>query len=321
VHWRQDRKFKNKTQTNDTTFSEALPESGVLLGIMLGIRVQNSSAQYDRPKRNIHDLIESIIVKEAGIKSFKDVWGPTVIAEWLLQYGKLPPSFIDQMSANYSFESFPIMFGRYWLDPLFGLDLSKHNEVRLEVKNVFASADLQSTTSIFYDVDYYFLEEGIAPANFISTSQIKSHTWTGNSQEETFKVPKDHKVRRILIGCESYPSSGTGGPSNKCHRNARHLKYMYKTGKDIIMDDDLYRHDQYQPWGFPDFAEIIQNVEPRVGYTIDSMLGRPTVAQIQPSYSADPGADYPCVLDQRMERWLTVRRRRTSTLPRPQSKS
>jgi len=307
-YFRQDRKWKAETQTAGTTFSEALPAAGILDAILLTVRVQNSSAMYDRPKRMIHDHLTKIVVKADGVESFKDVWGPTLIAEWMLQYGRLPPGFIDEMSANYQTEVFPILFGRRFKDGEFGLDLSKFGETRLEITNDYASADLQSDTSIAFDIDLWFLENAVAPANFIGTSQISSHTWTGNSQEWTFKAPKKYKVRRILLGCESYPSDGTSAPSNKEFRNLRLLKYSYLTGTKIHFDDDLYRSDQDALWGFPDYCEVTKNLEPRVGYYVDTLIARPSVFKVTPSYSADPGSDYPCVVDQRMERWLAVRR-------------
>jgi len=308
LYFRQDRKWKNATQTVATTFSEALPEKGILDSILLTVRIYNASAMYDRPKRMPHDLLSSIVVKADGIKSFKDVWGPTVIAEWMLQYGRLPPGFIDEMSANYQTEVIPILFGRRWKDGQFGLDLSKYGETRLEITNAFASADLQSTTSIWYDIDLWFLEEAAAPPNYIGSSQISTHTWTGNSQEHTFKVPKGNKVRRILLGCESYPTDGTSAPSNKEFRNLRYLKYTYKTGNLVLRDDDLYRQDQDQLWGFPDYCEVIKCVEPRTSYYVDTLIARPTSVQVTPAYSSDPTVDTELTFDQRMERWLAYRR-------------
>jgi len=305
---RQDRKWKAETQTAATTFSEALPEAGILSAILIHARVYNASPMYDRPKRMIHDHLTKLVVKADGVESFKDVWGPTAVAEWMLQYKKLPPGIIDEMSSNYQRQTIALLFGRHFADKQYALNLANFGETRLEITNDFTTSDINSATSIWYDIDLYFWERLSPPANFLGTSQISSHTWTGNDQEKVFKVPKKYKVRRILLGCESYPSDGTSAPSNKSFRNLRYLEYSYKSGALVHFDDDLYRNDQDHMWGYPDYCEIEKLVEPRTGYYVDTLIDRPIKYLCTPSYSSDPGADTPITLDQRMERWLTYRR-------------
>jgi len=309
MYFRQDRKWKNETQTEATTFSEALPDAGILDSILLTVRVKNNSALYDQAKRNIWDHITKIVVKADGVEAFKDVWGPTLLAEYAIQYGRLPPGYIDEMSANYQTLVFPILFGRKWKDGGFALDLSKFGETRLEITNDYTTSELDATKNIWFDIDLWFLENAARPPNFIGTSQISSHTWTGNSQEKTFKVPTKYKVRRIFLGCESFMSAATSSQTNKAWRNLRYLKYTYKSGSLVLRDkDDLYRMDQDNLWGYPDFVEVLKNIEPRTGYYYDSGICRPQIVEVTPAYSSDPGSDLEICVDQRMERMLAVRR-------------
>ena len=308
VYFRLDRKWKNEVQTEDTSFSEALPSSGILSAILLKARIYNASAMYDRPLRKISDHLSKIVVKANGVESFKDISGRTLLAEWMLQHKQLPPNFIDEMSSNYQLQVMPILFGRYLNDPDFALDLSRFGEVRLEITNDFSVSDLQATKNIWFDIDLLFMEERSAPANLIGTSQISTRTWTAAEQKHTFKVPTKYRVRRILLGAYDNPADGKSAPSNKCFRNLRYLKYTYNSGGKIVKDDDLYRNDQDCMWGFPDYAEVMYNMEPRTGYYYDTMLGRPVILMVTPSYSADPGSDTELTVDQRMEQHLTVRR-------------
>jgi len=309
VHFRQDRKWKAETITEGTTFSEALPSAGILDAILLTVRIYNNAAHYDVVKPHIWDHITKLVVKADGVESFKDIWGQTSLAQYGVQYGRLPPGYIDLMSSNYQTLVFPILFGRKWKDGKLGLDLSQYGETRLEITNDFAVGDLQATKNIWYDIDLWFLEDAPKPTHFLGASQISIHTWTGNSQEKTFKVPKKYPVRRIFLGCESFRSSATGAQGNKAWRNLRYLKYSYNSAKTILLDsDDLYRSDQDALWGHPDLVEVLLNAEPRTGYTLDVGLCRPLVFKATPSYSADPGSDIPLVVDQRMERLLTWRR-------------
>jgi len=309
LHFRQDRFKKAETITEATTFDEALPDSGILDAIMLTVRIYNAAAMYDRAKPNIWDHITDIVLKADGIEAPIDIWGQTCLAAYGVEYGRLPPGFIDLMSSNYQTLVFPILFGRHFRDGKFGYDLSKAGENRLQITNDFATADLQATKNIWLDVDLWYLEDAPAPANYIGMNQISTHTWTGNSQEHKFKVPKAHKVRRIFLGCESFRADATSAQGNKAWRNLRYLTYSYKSGGIVLRDkDDLYRTDQDNLWGYPDLVEILKNVEPRTGYTEDVGLCRPIVYLVAPSYSADPGSDLELTLDQRMERLLTYRR-------------
>jgi len=309
VHFRQDRKWKNETITEDTTFSESLPSSGILAAILLTVRIRNNGAHYDVVKQNIWDHLSKIVVKADGVENFKDVWGQTLLAEYAVQYGLLPPGFIDLMANNYQTLVFPILFGRHFKDPKFALDLSQYGETRLEITNDFATADLYATLNIWYDIDLWFLEDAPKPTHFLGASQISSKTWTGNSQEHTFKLPKKYPIRRIFLGCESFRSSVTGGQGNKAWRTLRYLKYSYKSGSIVLRDkDDLYRSDQDNLWGYPDLVEIAMNCSPRTGYTQDVGLCRPQIVVATPAFSSDPGADRSIVIDQRSERLQTWRR-------------
>ena len=309
VYFRQERKWKNETIEEAKTFSEELPTAGVLDSILLTVRIYNSNAMYARQKPNIWDHITGLIVRSGGKENIHDVWGPTELAAYCIQYGRLPPGFPDTMSSDYQSLVFPILFGRWWKDPYYGLDLSKVPSPVLEIQNDFATADLQATSNIWFDIDLWFREGGAPPSKFIGMNQITSHTWTGASQEHTFKVPKTYPVRRIFLGCDSFRSDAQSGQPNKAFRNLRYLKYSYKSGGLVLRDkDDLYRSDQDALWGFPDLVQIEKNCEPRTGYTEDVALCRPISVVAAPSYSADPGADIPLVIDQRMERILTWRR-------------
>lgn len=308
MHFRQDRKWKNETITEDTTFSESLPSAGILDCILLTVRVYNGGTHIDRPKPHIWDHLSKIVVKADGVENFKDVWGQTLLAQYAIQHGRLPPGHIDLKSSNYQTLTFPIFFGRDFKDGKFGLDLSQYGETRLEITNDWETDDLQATKNIWYDIDLWFLEDAPKPTHFMGASQISSHTWTGNSQEHTFKVPKKYPVRRIFLGCESFRTSGTGRQANKAWRNLRYLKYTYKSGSVVLRDkDDLFRHDQDSFWGWPDFVEVNFNAEITKGYTVDVGLCRPTVFQATPAWSADPTTQPDLVVGTFMERLIMWR--------------
>ena len=309
MDFRKDHKWVNETQTEDTTFDEPLPKAGILDHILLTARIRNNSAHYDVVKPNIWDHITDMVIKADGVEAPFDIWGPTCLAAYGIQYGHMPPGFIDNMASNYQTLCYPLMFGKKLLDGELGLDLSKFGEARLQITNDFVTADLQAAENIWYDVDLIFNERPAKPTQYLGLNQVSSKTWTGNSQKHTFKVPKKYPVRRIFLGCESFRSSATGSQGNKAWRNLRYLTYTYRSGKDVLINrDDMYRSDQDNLWGFPDLVEVMKNCSPRTGYTEDVGICRPTIIEATPAYSGDPGSDIPLVIDQRQERLMTWRR-------------
>ena len=96
--------------------------------------------------------------------------------------------------------------------------------------------------------------------------------------------------------------------TNKAFRNIRYFKYTKLSGKEIVRDDDLYRHDQDVLWGYPDQIEVEGQLEARTDLYFDTFLCRPTQFAACPTYSADPGGTSDMVFDQRVERFLKCRR-------------
>jgi len=295
--------------TRAATWSDTLPASGFLDHIICRVRTKNASAQYDVAKIMQFDHLTKFKVKAGGMDPFVDLWGPSVLATYCLNSGVMFPGVLDVMSANYTLLEYIICFGRKPFDGRMALNLAKVPETRLDITNDFLTTEYDSTANIELDVDLWFLEDPpTTPIGFIQSYEHSYKTWTANSQKHKFKVPPLDRVRRILFGCESYRSSGTGAQSDKTWRNLRYLKYTQRSGKVVLRDDDLYRSDQDDLWGYPDELETYGLGEARTGYTFDTMLARPRQVVAVPSYSADPGATSDIVIDQRVERWLTMRR-------------
>jgi hypothetical protein len=296
-----------------STWSDTLPASGYLDHAIIRVRTKNYSNQYDIAKQMQYDHLTKFKVSGDGKEPFIDVWGPTVLAHYCLNQGTMFPGVIDVMSANYTQIEYVLMFGRKLFDGQLALDLSKISETRLDITNDFLTTDYDSTSSIELDIDLMFLEDPpAAPPGYLQLYEHSTKTWNAASQKHTFKVPTVDRIRRIMLGCESYRTSGTGRQTDKPHKSLRYLKYMHKSGKVILQDNDLFRNDQDAMWGYPDEIETFGLGEARTGYTFDTMLCRPRQVVAQAAYTSDPGSASDLVLDAYVERWLAIRRSGTA---------
>ena len=300
--------YKAATMTAGKTWSDVLPNGGLLDHLLATVTIKNNSAQYSSPQPMILDHITKIEVKTDGKQPCKDYWGQTCLAEYALAMGKVPPSLPDVMSSNYQNQVFPVLFGRKPFDGDYGLDLSKPSEVRLDISNDFASDDYDGSV-MQLDVDLWFLEEPKGSiGQYFQTYEKTANTWTAASQEKTFEVPSEDIVRRMYLGCESARTANTSAQDNKAWRNLRYLKYTYNSGGIVVRDDDLYRSDQDVLWGYPDKISTEALLEARADLYFDTMLCRPVDVIVCSSYSAAPSADQAISIDQRVERFLKFRK-------------
>jgi len=299
---------KTETLTAGKTWTEPLPTGGILDHIVATVRIKNNGSQYSSPEPLILDHITKIEVKGDGKQPLKDYWGQTCLAEYAFAVGKIPPTLPDVMSANYQTQSFPILFGKKPFDGKLGLNLGKTSEITLDLTNDFESDDYDGST-IELDVDLWFVDEPEeAILQYLQTYQKSTHTWTAASQKKIFDVPSEDIARRIYLGCESARTAVTDAQANKAWRNLRYLKYTHRSGNKVLIDDDLYRHDQDVLWGYPHEVQTFGLLEPRADAYFDTMLCRPIELVVCSAYSAAPSSDQVLTVDQRVERFLKFRK-------------
>jgi hypothetical protein len=309
VYWRHARLYKGQVIPRAKSWNDVLPASGLLDHLIIRIRTKNYTNGYDLAKNQQFEHMTNISIKSDGKEPFFDATGVSTLAAYCLNTGKMFPGVLDVMSANYQQIEYIPCFGRQPFDGRMALNLAKAGEARIGVTNDLLTTDYDSSADIELEIDGWFLEDPLtAPSGFLQTYEHSTKTWNANSQKHTFKVPPKDRVRRILFAAEAFRSSGTGAQSDKAWRNLRYLKYTHRSGKLVLQDLDLYLYDQDTLWGYPDEIETFGMGESRTGYTFDTLLARPRQVVASPSYSSDPGATSDFVIDQRVERFLAIRR-------------
>jgi len=130
-----------------------------------------------------------------------------------------------------------IPFGRWLGDPEYALDLSKWDLVELTITNG------DSATGDFFDTGKYtirekFIREGPPPAGYFKTYEANEWTPASATDEKTVSVPKEHKIRQIIISVlPDYPAR-TAAYTKEMHEILDTIKLEYKSGNIVIFDED-----------------------------------------------------------------------------------
>jgi len=141
----------------------------------------------------------------------------------------------EQDAENYAHLVIP--FGRYLGDPEYALDLSKWDLVELNITNG------DSDTGNFFDTGKYtirekFLREGPPPSGYLKTYEANEWTPASTTDEKTVNVPKEHKIRQIIISVlPDYPARNAAY-AKEMHEILDTIKLEYKSGNIVIFDED-----------------------------------------------------------------------------------
>lgn len=192
-----------------------LPASGVLSAIQI-----QAEARHDDTDRNavtkaalLEDGMDAIEIIEGGSKVIKSLDGALLRAHNLFDFGRIPYYQQAGMNDDYNIVNFFLNFGRFPMDPVYGLDLAKHEECQLVLDH-----NLDDTNRLGFKADsvafdiwiWRYIGPEITPAGFFKTSEKEAYTQGATAgAEHRLELPRKNPIRRILI--RSYLTLKTPG--------------------------------------------------------------------------------------------------------------
>ena len=198
MFWQREYIRENVAMTVNETYKLDLPEHG-LLGSLL---IRLSGGQVSGYGQGAHDWriidkISKIAILADGAVNVKSLTGYQVKALEFYDQGIIAPGDWRNYASNTQFEYLLVNFGRWMQDAEFGLDLSRFNNIELQITNTATAASFSDLT---VSVLGMYLRD--APA-----SQFRGHlkteewrSWTTVSDETKYNdLPVEHLLRRILL--------------------------------------------------------------------------------------------------------------------------
>lgn len=189
---------ENASMTLTDTYKLDLPEHGFLSSLILRIS-GNEISGYGQAAHDwrIIDEISKIAVLANGATVIKSLTGYQAQALAFYDQGVLPPGSWRNYASNTQFEYILINFGRFMGDTELGLDLSRYDNVELQITNTATSSDFTSLSVSVLGVYVRGAQAGQFKG-MLRTEEWRS--WTTVSDETKYNdLPIEHKIRRILL--------------------------------------------------------------------------------------------------------------------------
>lgn len=216
-----------------------LPKKGTLTGLLLQIDASEmSGAQLAKSKWRVIDYLDEIKILANGSYDIKNINGRmTNVEQWFeLKRGDL--SWNRSYASGTNRAVIPILLGRKFYDHTYGLDLSRFDDVVLEVKND-ASATYWSGVSSKIIACYREVSGGPGPTQgYVRTRKWREYTTVQNGYEPV-DLPSQDDILRVMV--QSDPQEDTESIPDTDHYNlAYDLDYRINSGKTILFNNRAY---------------------------------------------------------------------------------
>jgi len=196
--WQRELLRDGVSMTFGQTYELDLPKNGWLSSLALYVRsVANAGALSSALRWRLFEYISKIEVIADGSQIIKSYDGRQAVASAFFDDEIEPLAKWGNYSGVTHRQLIPIHFGRRFWDEVYGLDLSRYNQVTLKITNDATST--QFTTDITLSVIAYWLRSGAAaPAGHFREEEWKLYAPV-NGQIEYMTLPTLLPIRRILL--------------------------------------------------------------------------------------------------------------------------
>lgn len=124
--------MNREVQTSNTAlFRKDLPRSGAYSAIDIGIRLTNGSTS--GINMDLLDVIKRISLVVNGNDYRVHIKGQDAFRHYWMKHGRPMPYYWTEAASGVNVAWFRLEFGRFLGDPTFGLDLSRFNNVQLQI--------------------------------------------------------------------------------------------------------------------------------------------------------------------------------------------
>jgi len=189
---------ENIALTLNDTYKLDLPETGILLGLLIKVVAKMQTANPTAALNTWRpvDWLDNFSVIANGASVIKSISGKQLAFLSAIDQGVVPPAKWLEYSQPYNREWYVMNFGRKWGDKELGLDLSKFDSVEFQLKNSLTSTYGQN---LWLSIMALYLREAPgAPIGYMNTEEWRK--WTTVADETKYlDLPTSHIIRRLIL--------------------------------------------------------------------------------------------------------------------------
>ena len=261
--WRPHNLYRNQDMVDDSTWKKELPEVGKCTRIV--VRVENPQtgshfADADLPNAStlytrVAEILTKLEIVVDGNHAIKSLEGPQVQMIDFYRNKRVPPDKIRDPALSNSFSFLTFDFGRYFGDPMYYLDWSKHKSSEIRITN-----DVDGTCwdelNVWVDEYVAFGEDPPPSKGVFVDRELKSYTGAQNA-EESVKIPSTDPIRSLILSCRpdyqaALPGRYLGYPRDIINEiNLSFLEEKMKLLDRIYARDLMYQNALR--YGYPEF--------------------------------------------------------------------
>jgi hypothetical protein len=210
--WQRELLRDAVSMTFGQTYELDLPKAGQLGSLVLYITSTSNGYSFlgAVPKWRLIDYISKIEVIGDGSEVIKSFDGLEALAEAFYDDGQEPPGMWRTYSSTPQRQWIPIHFGRKLMDEIYGLDLSRFNQVTLKITNDATSTEF--STDIKVTVFAYWLRDALGPFSGYFRDEVWKSWLPVAAATEYSELPIALPIRRILL--EARPARTTATCKN-----------------------------------------------------------------------------------------------------------
>lgn len=258
MFWQREVLRDGISMTFAQTYELDLPKSGFLGSLVLYIRSTDTGTPFATGcKYRLIDFISKIEVIGDGSEVIKSFDGLEALAAAWYDDGVEPVSMWRHYSNTPHRQWIPIHFGRFLQDELYGLDLSRFDQVTLKITNDASATYF--TTDITLSVIAYWLREAAGALGGYFREEVWKSWAPAAAATEYSDLPTALPIRRLLL--EARPARDTADAKNNSsmHRLMSDIDFTFRTGQTRVYKGAL------EVLGHLSSQELRRHVETRGG--------------------------------------------------------
>lgn len=201
--WQHWRKIDSEVthSSNDATYRVKLPSSNVLHTLLVNAKVTNGATS--GLGNGLTDVVDWIKVIGNGSHVLAHLEPESIRALHLYNTGEGIEQYHSEAAAAEQIASYPLFFGRDWFDPEFYLDLTRFNDVELQIRYSPTIAATSYATGTFKSTVLGLMTLDGQPGPYQGTlvSRIIENFTTAASGDKTIELPQRWPYRALLVRC------------------------------------------------------------------------------------------------------------------------
>ncbi len=273
MFWQREVLRSGVGMTFNQTYELDLPKSGILGSLALYMRSTDTGVGFATAvKWRLIDFISKIEVIGDGAEVIKSFDGRQALACAYYDQGGIECPSMWRHYSNTPHRQWVILnFGRFLMDELFGLDLSRWNQVTLKITNDATSSEF--TTDIDIDVIAYWVREGgMAFAGYFREEEWKK--WDPAAAVTEYNdLPVALPIRRILLRARPAVDTADAKNNSSMHRLMNDIDFTYRTGQVRVYKGSLEQLGHLSVLETGRYAETRGGAYRTAGYGFEAGVG------------------------------------------------